>query len=387
MRNLDVPKVRRHKPKNLAYVWLDGGRVYLGKWGSPEIEAKYDAVISEWISNGRRLPSGNSELTIAELVDLFEERAKGRYASSGPKGELAKVKRSHRPLVELYGATLARKFSAIRLERVRDTFIADGLGRLQIESYVRRIIRTFEFGVAREITTPEQLVLLRSLEPLRHGEAPDPVDVEPVSDEDVDATLLHLPPTVRAMVEMQRLTGMRPGEVVQMVPGAIDRTGEVWIYKPPQHKGKWKGKPRLVPLGPKAQAILKPFVEGRPEDKPLFSPREVVESMNAERSANRKTPKSCGNRAGSNRKAKPKKQPGERYSTHSYGRAIKTACRKAKVRDWAPHRLRHAFADKVCDAKGIEDTSLLLGHASLAATRHYLRWKLVKAAAIAKEIG
>ena len=49
--------------------------------------------------------------------------------------------------------------------------------------------------------------------------------VKPVADRDVDAILPFLSPQTRAMVEVQRLTGMRPGEVVLMRGCDIDSVG------------------------------------------------------------------------------------------------------------------------------------------------------------------
>jgi len=42
--------------------------------------------------------------------------------------------------------------------------------------------------------------------------------------------------------------------------------------------------------------------------------------------AARQTPLSCGNRAGTNREAEPKKSAGERHDARSYYRAVQYAC-------------------------------------------------------------
>ena len=68
-----------------------------------------------------------------------------------------------------------------------------------------------------------------------------------------------LPEPVAAMVELQLLTGMRPGEVVLMRMSDVDRSGDVWLYTPEEHKNAWRGKERKVYLGPKAQEILRRF--------------------------------------------------------------------------------------------------------------------------------
>lgn len=47
------------------------------------------------------------------------------------------------------------------------------------------------------------------------------------------------------------------------------------------------------------------------------------------RHACRKTPKSCGNRPGSNRRAKPARKPRDHYTTQSCGRSIAYGCEAA----------------------------------------------------------
>ena len=75
------------------------------------------------------------------------------------------------------------------------------------------------------------------------------------------------------MIQVQRLTGMRPDDVVSMRPCDIDQSGDVWIYERRDHKNRWRGHRRLIPIGPKAQAVLKPFMDRDPEAF-LFSPKE-----------------------------------------------------------------------------------------------------------------
>jgi hypothetical protein len=69
------------------------------------------------------------------------------------------------------------------------------------------------------------------------------------------------------MVQFQRHTGMRPGELVIMRSMDLDTSGQVWLYRPgsdqgPQgkHKMAWRGHGKTIALGPKAQEILKPWL-------------------------------------------------------------------------------------------------------------------------------
>lgn len=65
----------------------------------------------------------------------------------------------------------------------------------------------------------------------------------------------------------------------------IDTTGQIWQYRPIEHKTQHHARTRVVYLGPQAQAILRHHL--RPDlDAFLFSPKEVkVERAHAARAA------------------------------------------------------------------------------------------------------
>ncbi len=71
-----------------------------------------------------------------------------------------------------------------------------------------------------------------------------------------------LTPHLQTMVRLQRLTGMRPGEVCQLRLAEVDRSGELWVYRPTQHKTAHHGKTRAIHLGPRAQALITEFLIG-----------------------------------------------------------------------------------------------------------------------------
>ena len=54
---IPFPKYSLHKPTGLAVVRLSGRDVYLGPYGSPESEAKYQAPVAEWLRKGRKPPA------------------------------------------------------------------------------------------------------------------------------------------------------------------------------------------------------------------------------------------------------------------------------------------------------------------------------------------
>ena len=132
------------------------------------------------------------------------------------------------------------------------------------------------------------------------------------------------------MIEVQRLTGMRSGEVTVMRGRDIDMRGRLWLYRVASHKTSHHGHERVIDLGPKAQAVIRPFLKPDLEAY-LFSPRDAEADRRAAMHALRKTPLKYGNRPGTNRKGKPKRRPGPHYTKDSYGAAIRRACKKAGV--------------------------------------------------------
>ncbi len=144
-----------------------------------------------------------------------------------------------------------------------------------------------------------------------------------------------------------------------------------------------------------------------------FRPIDSEAKRRAEVHTNRKTPLSCGNRPGSNRRSKPKRSAGECYTTGSYGRAIKRACDKAfphpklgyKLRSsftdaekrelrewqsqhhWAPNQLRHTAATEIRKRHGLEAAQVILGHSQLGVTQVYAERDIAKGMEVARLIG
>ena len=97
-----------------------------------------------------------------------------------------------------------------------------------------------------------------------------------VSLEVVKATLPFVSPQVSELIQLQRLTGARPGEMLALRPADVDRSGEVWFYRPEHHKTAHHGKTREIAIGPRGQRILAPYLaKTEPTDR-CFPIRRVV---------------------------------------------------------------------------------------------------------------
>jgi integrase len=208
--------------------------------------------------------------------------------------------------------------------------------------------------------------------------------VRPVSEELVAKTLPLLNRHVRAMVELQRLTGARSGEITRMRGCDLERSGPVWIYRPWSHKNAYRGHAREIYLGPKAQAILQDFLLADPEAY-LFSPKAATAERYAVLRQRRKSQLTPSEQ--NRRKAQPQRQPGAYYPVRSYCHAIGKACQKAGLPRWHPHQLRHSAATQLRKEFGVEVARIILGHRSLAATEIYSELNRDQALAVMQQFG
>jgi integrase len=314
-----TPKYRKHKASGQAFVELNSHRHYLGPHGTKASKIEYDRLIAEWLINNRQSVNRDCGPTVGELILQFWQDALRHYVKNGePTSEQAAIKAALRPVRELYGRQPASEFGPLALEAVRNRMIGYGWGRGNINSEVNRVRRLFRWGVRKQLIPPSVVQGLEAVPGLRRGqsEAKENSPILPVDDEIVEATLSHLPDVVADMVCLQRLTGCRPAEVCMMRPCDLDRSAEVWTYRPEGHKTEHHGKERIILLGPKSQVILLSYL-ARDEQMHCFRPCDSEEKRRAKATANRRTPASCGNTVGTNRKRQPKRSAGQTYTSDS----------------------------------------------------------------------
>jgi integrase len=385
----------------LAVVTIGGRDVYLGEHDSPNSRAEYDRIIAEWLATGRRPivadPASAGDLSVNEMILAYLHHADGYYTKNGkPTTEPVNIRLALRPLRQLYGHTLAREFGPLRLKTVRQAMIDSGLCRSEINKRVRHVLRAFKWAVGEEMVPPSLHHGLKAVPGLRRGRADvrESEPVKPVPDAFVDAIEPHVSRQVWAMVELQRLSGMRPGEVCSMRTIDVDTSGRVWIYTPESHKTEHHGRERRIYLGPKAQEILRPWL--RPElTASLFSPAEAEADRHAEQRENRKTRVQPSQR--NRRRRKPRKAPGERYTVDSYRRAIEygiKAANRGPERDenraiphWHPHQLRHGSATRLRREFGLDVARAVLGHSTPVVTEVYAELDGAKAAEAMERVG
>lgn len=436
---LRIPSLTLHKPTGQARVRLDGCDTYCGKWGTPEAEANYQRAIAEWLTKkaGQTAAAetpANQPISIAALIAKYLAFCATYYVKDDqPTDTLMNVRLSVAPLNELFGNTAVANFSPLKLQQVRDVMVASGkLCRKSINARIQVIVRMVKWGTAQELVPPGVLQGLQAVGGLKRGRsaAKDHPPVGPVPIETVEATIPHMPPHVREMVRLQLLSGCRPGEIVQLRPMDLDRSGDVWMFTPASHKTQHHGKQRRIYFGPQAQAILAPLLVDVADAEYVFSPRKSEEIRHAELRAKRKTPLWLSHieaqKARASRQGKRKRRPETRYNVHSYRRAITRACEDAfemphhlrsntvfllledleepersevaeRLRSeanawraanaWFPNQLRHSRATELRKEFGIDAASTILGHSGLQVTQVYAEKDDEKARQIMRDHG
>lgn len=391
---------------------------WLGEFDQPESRERYHRVIAEWERRGRRLPPADfdappvrraNEIAIVEVIREYWRWAADYYRPKHAQaldGALAILR-------QFYGRTAAIDFGPKKLRLLRDHMIrGDGSRRMPwsrkyINSQVQRIRHMFKWAAGHELVPVAVHQSLCTLEPLRRGrcDAREGKKVVPVPEHLLSAVLPNLTRPVAALVRLQRLTGARAGELLGMRPCDIemdDKLG-VWTYKPEEHKNAYREHERVIYFGPQAQEVIRSFLHDRATNAFLFSPAESDVERRLKLHAQRTTPAGQGNGLGTNRRANPRRKPGERFTTSTYHRAIQYACDRTflppqhltkrdgetvdarrdrleaeelwdelvawrKTHRFHPHQLRHNAATELRKAFGLEAAQLTLGHASAQIT-------------------
>lgn len=390
---------------------LGNGRrrtVYLGVFGSPESWTEYRRFLSEWEAMQKQgaAPAWSSPVrTVADLVDRFwvglEDDQKEGLLS---KHEVRDFRASARPLITLYGLSPIEDFGPAKLEAVHLAMMTGSWAseehkaklprgcrwkccRRTANQRLGRLKRIFRWGARKELIPWEVYYKISAAEGERRRRQADPPDVQPVDPILVEKTVPFLGPVTKAMVQIQRMTGMRPGELCALTPGQIDQRSldvdgqPIWVYKPEHHKTKHLNHVARIVLGPKAQELLRPFMN-RPPDQPCFSPREEMEALTRARREQGTTVRPKGKLRGFVARSFK-----DHYTPMSYGKRIAQACIQAKIAKWHPHQLRHLAEFEIEHAFDLDSARAVLRHRDPRMTVRYGAHDLVKAAKVAARMG
>lgn len=346
-----VPSYRKHS-SGQARDNINGKDFLHGKYGNSESKEAYGRMIAEFAAIGNCLSFGKvlDAILIEDVLLAYIRHAKNYYKGST---EYENLKLVERPIVKFYGSLPARQFGAKEFKAVREWWLSDkSRSRQYVNKQMKRTVRIIKWAVGEGMMPTECHSAIKCVEPLRKGrsEAEEAKRITSVDQRLVDATLPLLTQMLADMIRFQQLTGCRPGEVCKIKPKMVDRSDGVWLVNLVEHKTSHGRKERVIYVGPRAQAVLSPYLL-RGEDDYCFSQKEFEKQRMWARHLERRTNANCGNRprysARTRQARKPRKEPGDCYTTGSYGTAIKYAFKRGKLDNWSPNQLRHSTATEI----------------------------------------
>jgi integrase len=396
-----APPLKHHASTGRAYVRLDGRFHYFGKWGTPEAYQRHARFVAELAASGGHVLPPPDVITIMELCAVYIEHATAYYRNPDgtPTSSLDEIRQAFKPLKLVYGDIAAKDFGPIALKAVRDKYLESKVCRTTANARTELIKRAFKWAVENELIPAGVWHGLQAVSGLKRGrcEARETEPVRPVPQAHIDILKGRVTGQVWAMIQLQLHCGARPGEIVALRALDLDTSGKIWMARLAEHKTAYRGRERVLYFGPKCQAILKHFIQGRPLHLPIFSPKESEAERLLVLHAKRTTPLSCGNRPGTNRRERPIHTPGDSYTPNSYRRVIERAIERynadpdtpqdKQIPNWSPNRLRHNYATNVRRKYGLDGAQAGLGHASANISQVYAEVDHARVMEIAADLG
>lgn len=387
-----MPNPRKFPPSILHHtngrdrLRIDGEDVWLGRRDSPEARAAYGRVVALMSTREdhqvtaaearvvvRRSQIDPSGMTVHAVVTLILREIDQTYDPAGH--EPAMFRLSFAPLLRLFGDLPAAAFDADALETLQRAMAsgswmnaderAQRIKQRQPTNWCRNVVnrRVTRIKTAWRLAEKKKwlppgcyaaLAVVKKLPKNFPGvRVTRPVRASAL--EELQAVLPHCPPKVAAMLQIQHWSGARPGEVRIIQTSAIDMSDPAaWVYVPGKHKSDWRDEDleRAIPLGPRCQEVLRPWLRPDQPDAYLFETKG-----------------------------------GKPYSPDSYSNAVTLAAKRAGVRLTA-YQQRHATKRRALKAGGLDGARVVLGQRSLASTAQYDAARdLETAKRIAAEIG
>lgn len=226
---------------------------------------KYERVVAEGLARGRISlprrgdPDGPS---VNEVLLAYWKYGQTVYVDPGgkPSLELDKLAQAIVPLKELYGETATAAFGPVARKAVRPKMIDSNLARTTVNQRVSCIKRIFKWAVGEERLPPDVYHGLQAV----HGSETGPLRR---ARDGAGASRSCCPcrrrspfplPTVQAMVRLQRVTGMRSGELCLLRHCDLEIASEVWFYSPGRHKTHTWDTSELPASAPRANGCCAP---------------------------------------------------------------------------------------------------------------------------------
>lgn len=347
-----LPPLKIHRGKGLAYIRLDGKFHYLGSADAPDIQEKYRAWIASYILTGSppvKSKEQDKGISVAEACQRFE--------TAHPKRSTF-VRYALDAMTETYGTLPVSELSPKRVKALMAALAADTkndkprFGRATLNGTLGAVKRILKWSCSEELCAASVWHSAQTVSGFRYGEtAREPRKVHAVPESVVMDTLPHLKKGFAGAVQVLLYTGARPSEVLNLRKRDIDTSGPIWTAILAGHKNAHRGQERTLYFGNRSQSVLREYMLCGPDDL-LFTTDEGL-------------PVSVWNLAGT----------------------ITDACRRHGIPHWHAYQLRHLAGCKAREVAGLDGTAAMLGHKDIETSKIYGELDAAKAAAIAAQIG
>jgi integrase len=412
-----LPRPTVHKRTGYARLRLGGKEYWLGPAGSQEADQRYAQHLAAWAASGCKSaelpppqaaqPAATSPMpatapaptpitlaathstpvmTVGGLMLRYLASIKGNKTAEELRGcskwwnarVVANALETRRAVpLDRFGPKMLKDVQselASRPKKQRQDGEAVMLTRYMVNRTIKEIVAMFAWAVGEELVPADRLVSLRCVKSLRAGEslARESVPVSPVSDNDIEAILPHLPPVVADLVRFARLTAVRPSEACRLRTADIDTGDNLpaprWTLE--KHKTAHKGKVREIAIGPRARQIIERWAAGKSPTDPVFATGDLGRARTSGTIAKRK-----------------RRTKRNAFTSTDIRKDIAAACRAAGLPTWTTYQLRHAGLSDVRRKMGLEAAQAHGGHATAKMTEHYARLTFQDAARVALKIG
>ena len=391
------PKLCKHSTGQ-ARVVIAGKTYYCGRWGSAESYLRHAELIREWQErDGAPPPKApnvvQASTTVGDLLDRHLEHidATGRYRKNGePTRTRAWIVAIGKAFRAFAGSMPVSRCTEATLVAFRDQLERNQeITRRGINRKITTLLQVFRWGRVRGLVQKTVWADVSTIEPLKRGEVGDRAEHgrarRAVTPEEVQRIVAHCCPQVAAMLQLQVMCGMRPGEVLAMRWADIQKTGfdgsesGAWLYVVPGGgKTGHHGHVTRYFLMKAAQQILERFPA-----TPLaaiFSPAVAMAERRKKLRAARKSSVQPSQRE---RDRAAQHDYADSWGINEYRRHILRACELAGIKPFTPHEVRHGFVTWAANTLGLGAAAAAANHRNVTTTQRYVHVAPIDALAVA----
>lgn len=219
-----------------------------------------------------------------------------------------------------------------------DQLAAEELTRSYINACLARVRRWVRWAADLDLVPFQVTEDLRRVHPIQQFRGGrEPGHQPPPALEQIAQVLPFLTPRARDVLQLCKLTGARPSELLELTNAEIHIDGVGPRITPLQHKNAHRGHQRVIPLTPAAVLVIQRHW------RPLLPLDRLFTSSSVR----------------------------GHYTIEAFRAALARGCKRAGVPKFTPYAVRHAVARLVRRERGLDAAQALLGHANASTTEIY----------------